>query len=57
MTTSQNAVSVKPCPPGQCVYRVIHCCDEVSGDDRDIVECVRCGQQRNVRCNFDEEYS
>lgn len=26
-------------------------------DDRDVVECSKCGRQREVACNFDEEYS
>ena len=38
-----------------CVHfwRVIEC----NGGDTDVVECPRCGQQKQVRCNFDEEYS
>lgn len=29
----------------------------VCTSDRDVVECSRCGWQREVPCNFDEEYS
>ena len=32
-------------------------CGGLAGEDRDIVECAECGEQRNVRCSFDEEYS
>lgn len=33
-------------------WRVVRC-----RNDRDIVECSRCGKQRDVPCNFDEDYS
>lgn len=29
----------------------------VCNGERDIVECSRCGHQRTMRCNFDEEYA
>jgi hypothetical protein len=37
-------------------WRTVDCCDS-AGADRDIVECAECGTQKNVACNFDEEYS
>lgn len=42
------------CPGGEHpAWRVI-VCDAASATDT--VECRRCGQQRQVSCNFDEEY-
>lgn len=44
------------CPgDNHAIWRTVEC-GGVAGDGRDIVECSRCGQQRNVRCNFDEEF-
>lgn len=37
-------------------WRVVEC-GGLAGEDRDIIECAECGEQRNVGCNFDEEYS
>lgn len=37
-------------------WRTVDCCD-LAGADRDIIECDGCGEQRNVGCSFDEEYS
>ncbi len=40
------------CPTGDhALWRTIYC-----NGDRDVVECSRCGQQKEVRCNFDDEY-
>jgi hypothetical protein len=38
------------CPNGHARWRTVQC-----KDGRDVVECSRCGQQREVACNFDEE--
>jgi hypothetical protein len=38
-------------------WRTIVCGTDSDGADRDIVECSRCGCQREVGCNFDEEYA
>ena len=44
------------CPNGyHAQWRTIEC-SGAAGFDRDIIECSRCGQQKNVRCNFAEEY-
>lgn len=40
------------CPHGHARWRTIEC-----KDGRDIVECSRCGRQRECACNFDEEYA
>lgn len=37
-------------------WRVVEC-GGLAGEDRDIIECAECGEQRNVSCDFDEEYS
>lgn len=48
--------------PSKCVnrhlgpWRIVDCCD-LAGEDRDIIECYECGDQRNVSCNFDEDFS
>lgn len=34
-------------------WRCVDCC-ELAGQDRDIVECAQCGEQRNVGCTFDD---
>jgi len=39
----------------KCFWRCVDCCGVK--DDRDIVECSTCGQQKSVRCNFDEDFS
>jgi hypothetical protein len=31
-------------------------CEDLAGPGRDIVECSRCGAQKTVRCDFDDEY-
>jgi hypothetical protein len=36
------------------LWRVVLC---DSKNDTDIVECSRCGQQKRVRCNFDDDYA
>lgn len=44
------------CPNGyHDHWRVVDCCGQE--DDRDIIECSRCGQQRNAACSFDEDMS
>jgi len=35
--------------------RTVDCCGVV--EERDIVECSRCGKQWSVPCNFDQDYS
>jgi hypothetical protein len=45
------------CPNGVHGYWRTVECGGLAGEDRDILECSRCGQQKNVRCDFDEEYS
>lgn len=37
-------------------WRTVECGGK-AGEDRDVVECAECGVQKNVACNFDEEYS
>lgn len=37
-------------------WRVVDCC-EIAGDDRDIVECAECGEQKTSSCSFDEDMS
>jgi len=37
-------------------WRTVDCCG-LAGEDRDIIECSECGEQRNVGCNFDEDFS
>jgi hypothetical protein len=45
------------CPGGRHEHwRTVECGGH-AGSDRDIIECSRCGQQRNVACDFDEEFS
>ena len=46
--------SVIAAEPHDCsaYYRTVACADE-----RDVVECSKCGKQREVRCTFDEECS
>lgn len=39
-----------------------HCCDHqwrtlFCNNDRDVVECSKCGRQRTCRCNFYDEYA
>jgi len=43
----------RPCRPN---WRVVQC-GGLAGKDRDIVECSTCGEQRNVSCNFDEDFA
>lgn len=31
-------------------------CENNAGSGRDIIECARCGEQRNVACNFDDDF-
>ena len=40
------------CEFGHAIWRTIECDGE-----RDIVECSRCGRQKEVSCNFDEEFN
>ena len=42
------------CPGGihALPWRTLTCDGET-----DIVECSRCGKQREMRCNFDEDYA
>lgn len=42
---------------GSCMPRTIVCGTDPEGDDRDIVECARCGRQWETSCNFDEDMS
>lgn len=46
------------CPGGnhKGMWRVVEC-GGIAGEGRDIIECSSCGQQVNVACDFDEEYS
>lgn len=37
-------------------WRTVECGGH-AGEDRDIIECAECGEQRNMACNFDEEFS
>jgi hypothetical protein len=48
--------SVKPegCPGWNHHWRTIVC---DGANDQDVVECRRCGVQRVIPCNFDEEYN
>ena len=39
------------CPAGHGTWRVVRC-----NDDTDIIECPRCGAQREAECDFDGEY-
>lgn len=32
-------------------------CEGYAGSGRDIIECARCGEQRNVSCNFEDDFS
>lgn len=47
------------CPNGFLGYHgdwlFVDCGEVVEG--RDIVECKRCGKQKSVKCDFDDEYS
>lgn len=36
-------------------WRCVDCCGVE--DERDVIECARCGKQRSVRCSFDEDFS
>lgn len=36
-------------------WRTVDCCRVE--EDRDIIECSKCGEQRSAKCNFDDEYS
>lgn len=36
-------------------WRCVDCCGVDA--DRDVLECVLCGRQKSVRCNFDEDMS
>lgn len=38
-------------------HRTLVCATDADGHERDVVECDRCGQQKETSCNFDEEYS
>ncbi len=52
---NETAQEKRPeCPQGGHLYplKVIECDGET-----DTLECQRCGKQKKVRCNFDEEYS
>lgn len=42
---------------GRCgSARVVDCCKS-AGPERDIVECSKCGKQREMSCSFDDECS
>ena len=44
------------CPNGNHEqWRVVDCCGQE--DDRDIIECSRCGRQQSCACSFDEDMS
>lgn len=45
-----------PCVPPCGQWRTVECGGH-AGEDRDIVECSKCGRQKNVACDFDEEFS
>jgi len=36
-------------------WRVVDCCKQE--EDRDVIECSRCGKQKQVACSFDDDMS
>ncbi len=38
-------------------WRTIVCTTDSQGDERDVCECSRCGEQQEFGCTFDEEYA
>ena len=46
--------------PAKChnlahAWRCVDCCKRE--DERDVLECQRCGKQISVACSFDEDFS
>lgn len=42
---------------GRHRWRCILCTTDSDGDSRDVCECTRCGEQREMACDFDEDMS
>ena len=36
-------------------WTLVDCCE--AEEDRDVIECTRCGEQRSVKCSFDSDFS